>query len=50
VNNRVKAPWCIDLLNLNLNNPDLGPARERIEAYFIALERDGTRLTENPDL
>jgi malate synthase len=50
VKNRVKAPWCIDLLNLNLNNPDLGPARERIEAYFIALERDGTRLTENPDL
>ena len=50
VKNRVKAPWCIDLLNLNLNNPDLGRARERIEAYFAALERDGTRLTANPDL
>jgi malate synthase len=46
----VKAPWCIDLLNLNLNNHDLGRARERIEAYFAAFERDGTRLTGNPDL
>jgi malate synthase len=50
VRNAVKAPWCIDLLNLNLNNHDLGRARERIEAYFAALERDGTRLTANPDL
>jgi len=49
VKNPVKAPWCIDLLNLNLNNNDLGRARERIEAYFAAFERDGTRLTDNPD-
>ena len=39
----VKAPWCIDLLNLNLNNPDPGRARQRIDAYFAALERDGLR-------
>jgi malate synthase len=44
-----KAPWCIDLLNLNLNNHDLTRARERIEAYYAAFGRDGTRLTENPD-
>jgi malate synthase len=44
-----KAPWGIDLLNLNLNNHDLGRARERIEAYFAAFGRDGTRLTDNPD-
>jgi malate synthase len=49
VKNPVKAPWYIDLLNLNLNNHDLGRARQRIEAYFAAFERDGTRLTENPD-
>ena len=49
VKHPVKAPWCIDLLNLNLNNHDLGRARERIEAYFTAFERDGTRLTDNPD-
>jgi malate synthase len=49
VKHPVKAPWCIDLLNLNLNNNDLGRARERIGAYFTAFERDGSRLTDNPD-
>ena len=49
VKHPVKAPWGIDLLNLNLNNHDLGRARERIDAYYAAFERDGTRLTGNPD-
>ena len=49
VANRVKLPWCIDLLNLNLNNHDLGIARSRIRAYIEAYERDGTRITENLD-
>jgi malate synthase len=49
VRNPVKAPWCIDLLNLNLNNHDLGRARQRIEAYFAAFGRDGSRITDNPD-
>jgi malate synthase len=44
-----KAPWYIDLLNLNLNNHDLGRAHQRIDAYLTGFERDGTRLTENPD-
>jgi malate synthase len=46
---RVKPPWYIDLLNINLNNHDLGTARERIAAFLEAFRRDGTRLTENPD-
>jgi malate synthase len=46
----VKAPWYIDLLNLNLNNHDLGVARERIRAYLDAFGKDGSRLTGNPDL
>jgi malate synthase len=46
----VKAPWYIDLLNINLDNEDLGRAKERITAYMTAFGRDGTRLTENLDL
>jgi malate synthase len=44
-----KPPWAIDLLNLNLDHCDMGRARERIDAYFEALGRDGTRMTENLD-
>ncbi|KAB2969197.1 MAG: malate synthase [Thermoanaerobaculia bacterium] len=49
VRHPVKAPWYIDLLNLNLNNHDLAVARQRIASYFEAYDRDGTRRTENPD-
>jgi malate synthase len=49
VKNSFKSPWYIDLLNLNLNNYDLGRARKCIDAYLAAFGRDGTRLTENPD-
>jgi malate synthase len=49
VKNPFKAPWYVDLLNLNLNNNDLEIARRRIEEYFAAFGRDGTRLTANPD-
>ena len=49
IKNPIKAPWYIDLLNLNLNNHDLGRARQRIEAYLSAFERDGTRLADNSD-
>jgi malate synthase len=45
-----KAPWYIDLLNLNLNNYNLAEARRRIDAYFDAFRKDGTRITENVDL
>jgi len=49
VANRVKLPWYIDLLNLNLNNQDLAQAGSRIRAYIEAFEQDGTRITENLD-
>jgi malate synthase len=44
-----KAPWYIDLLNINLDNLDLARARERIAAYMDAFERNGIRITENMD-
>jgi malate synthase len=45
----VKLPWYIDLLNINLNNHDLGEARRRIQLLAEAFSRDGTRVTENLD-
>lgn len=44
-----KAPWYIDLLNINLNNHDLDEAVRRIAAYMTACRRDGTRITNNLD-
>jgi malate synthase len=49
VTDPVKAPWYVDLLNLNLDNHDLAVARERIARYQEAFRRDGTRITENLD-
>jgi malate synthase len=49
VTDAVKPPWSIDLLNLNLNNHDLGRARQRIARYMQAFMTDGTRITENLD-
>ena len=46
---RGQPPWHIDLLNLNLNNHDLGRARERIARYMQAFRTDTTRITENLD-
>jgi malate synthase len=45
----VKLPWYIDLLNINLDNHDLGEARRRIQLLEDAFRRDGTRITENLD-
>jgi len=45
----VKAPWYIDLLNLNLDNHDLERARQRIAVYLEAFRKDGTRVTGNLD-
>jgi malate synthase len=45
----VKAPWYVDLLNLNIDNHDLVRARARIDAYMASFARDGTRITDNPD-
>jgi malate synthase len=49
VTGRVKPPWYIDLLNLNLDNHDLATAKSRIRAYIDAFARDGTRITESLD-
>jgi malate synthase len=49
VTDDVKAPWYIDLLNLNLDNQDLDIAKERIARYFDAFRASGTRITENLD-
>jgi malate synthase len=45
----LKAPWYVDLLNLNIDNHDLVRARARIDAYMASFARDGTRITDNPD-
>ena len=45
----VKLPWYIDLLNINLNNGDLGESRRRIQMLADAFRKDGTRITENLD-
>ena len=47
--NPVKAPWFIDLLNINLNNSGLGLAKERIGKYFSILQKENRRITENLD-
>ena len=49
VTDSVKEPWYIDLLNLNVDNHDLGIARDRIARYREAFVGDGTRITENLD-
>lgn len=49
VENATKAPWYIDLLNLNLDNTDLEEARRRIDLYMESVARRGIRITENLD-
>jgi malate synthase len=46
---KVKIPWFIDLLNINLNNEDLDEAKKRISLYMDAFTKDGTRITKNLD-
>jgi malate synthase len=45
----VKLPWYIDLLNINLENHDLVEAKRRIRLLADAFRKDGTRITENLD-
>jgi malate synthase len=45
----VKAPWFIDLLNINLNNSDLEVAKKRIQMFMDRFKKDGRRITENLD-
>jgi malate synthase len=45
----VKAPWLVDLLNINLNNADLPEANKRIELFMESFKQRGVRVTENLD-
>jgi malate synthase len=45
----VKAPWYIDLLNINLNNYDPAIAQHRISIYMDTFKKEGLRITENLD-
>ena len=47
--NDVKAPWFIDLLNINLNNADLEIARKRTKLYMDTFTKQVRRITENLD-
>ena len=49
VKSSVKAPWYIDLLNLNIDNFDLETGKQRIKMYLDTFSADGTRITENLD-
>jgi malate synthase len=44
-----KVPWFIDLLNLNLDNPDLTKARRRLGQYLEQFAGKERRVTENLD-
>jgi malate synthase len=45
-----KAPWFVDLLNLNLNNERLEVAKKRIDQYYKVFNKTGQRITANLDL
>jgi malate synthase len=49
VENGVKLPWFIDLLNINLGNHDLAEARRRIEQFVQEFQTHGRRVTANVD-
>lgn len=49
VQDPVKVPWFIDLLNINLNNLTIDVARQRIALYFETFKAKGRRITENLD-
>jgi len=48
--NKIKLPWFIDLLNINLNNVDLNVARNRITLYIDEFSKNNIRITDNLDL
>lgn len=49
VQSTTKAPWYVDLLNINLGLEDLAVAENRIMRFLEAFRKDGTRITENLD-
>ena len=49
VQSDTKAPWYVDLLNLNLGLDDLAVAEKRIARFLETFRKDGIRITENLD-
>ena len=49
VENGLKLPWFIDLLNINLGNRNLAEAKRRIDVFIEAFEAKGERVTSNVD-
>jgi len=49
VRHEQKLPWLIDLLNVNLDNHDLGEAQRRLERFVDAFDGRQERVTENVD-
>jgi malate synthase len=49
VQSTAKAPWYVDLLNINLGINDLSVAEKRITQFLEVFRKDGTRITENLD-
>jgi malate synthase len=49
INEKVKIPWYIDLLNINLNNDDLGEGKRRIATYLKEFRATGQRITKRLD-
>ena len=49
VQSDLKAPWYVDLLNLNLGVESLPEAERRIARFLEAFQKDGTRMTGNLD-
>jgi len=45
----IKLPWYVDLLNITLGNHDLDEAKRRIKLLVDAFSADGTRITANLD-
>ena len=44
-----KAPWMIDLLNINLGVEDLAEGEKRAKAFLAAFADKGVRITQNLD-
>ena len=49
LNDPIKLPWYVDLLNITLGNHDLSEAKRRIKLLADAFAADGTRITANLD-
>ncbi|MGW8195537.1 MAG: malate synthase, partial [Desulforhopalus sp.] len=49
INEKVKIPWYIDLLNINLNNEDLSEGKRRIAVYLNEFRATGQRITRRLD-